>query len=172
MITSKKDLKYYLLQDKIALKIERRYPRFIGDEVWKFQIALRKVEYYINCRNSFLFKPLVAYFKFKKYILMLLLGFSIPNNVFGPGLSISHPGTIIVNSRAKIGKNCRINNCVVIGSAPIIVDNCYIGPGAKIFGNISIANNTRIGANAVINKTIVNDGVTVVGSRFHVVNKK
>jgi serine O-acetyltransferase len=162
----KKDLKYYLSQDKIALKIERKYPRLIGDEVWKFQIYLRKVEYYTNCKIPFVGRLLLHFFRLEKYRLGLKLGFSIPNNIFGPGLSISHAGTIVVNSKAKIGANCRIHNCVVIGRSPIIGDNCYIGPGVKIFGQISIANNVKIGANCVVNKNINKDGVTVAGIPF------
>lgn len=66
------------------------------------------------------------------------LGFTIPLNVFGPGLCIAHRGTIVVNKNAKVGKNCRIHACTNIGSnidgvsAPQIGNNVYIGPGAKI----------------------------------------
>ena len=35
-----------------------------------------------------------------------------------------------------------------------IGDNCYIGPGAKIIGNIKVGNNVAIGANAVVTKDI------------------
>ena len=47
---------------------------------------------------------------------------------------------------ARIGKNCRINACTNIGrasihggqetGAPVIGDNVYIAPGAKIFGPV------------------------------------
>lgn len=43
-------------------------------------------------------------------------GFSIPVNSFGPGLSIAHGGTIVVNNTARIGKNCRIHEGVTIGA--------------------------------------------------------
>ena len=48
MIRTKEDLRLYLQKDKEALEITRRHPRIIGDEIWKFQIALRKHEYYKN----------------------------------------------------------------------------------------------------------------------------
>lgn len=32
-------------------------------------------------------------------------------------------------------------------------DNVYIGPGAKIFGNVVLGNNMMIGANAVVTKS-------------------
>lgn len=80
-----------------------------------------------------------------------------------------HYGTIVVNPRAKVGANCRIHVCTNIGEsggvagAPQIGDNVYIGPGAKIYGAISIANNTVIAANAAVNKSILEEGMLVAG---------
>jgi len=37
---------------------------------------------------------------------------------------------------------------------PIIGDNVYIGPGAKIIGNVNIGNDVAIGANAVVTKDL------------------
>ena len=98
------------------------------------------------------------------------LGFTISPNVFGPGLSIGHPGTLTVNGVAKVGKNCRIHTCVFIATkagfsdkVPKIGDNVYIGPGAKIFGPIVIADNIAIGANSVVNKSFLEPGVTIAG---------
>jgi len=97
------------------------------------------------------------------------LGFTIPLNVFGPGLCIVHRGTIVVNKNAKVGKNCRIHACTNIGSnidgvsAPQIGDNVYIGPGAKIFGDITIADNIAIGANSVVNKSFYEKGISIAG---------
>ena len=48
MIRTKEDLRLYLQKDKEALEITRKRPRILGDEIWKFQIALRKHEYYKN----------------------------------------------------------------------------------------------------------------------------
>ncbi len=67
---------------------------------------------------------------------------------------------IVITSDVKIGKDCVIlqqvsiqaetqENSKLFGS-PIIGDNCYIYPGAKIIGNISIGNNVVIGANVVV----------------------
>lgn len=93
-------------------------------------------------------------------------GFSIAANTFGPGLCICHVGTLVVNNNAKIGKNCRIHVGVNIGGfkggVPTIGDNVYIGPGAKLFGGISIGNNVQIGANAVVNKSFP-DNVIIAG---------
>lgn len=48
MIFTRHDLKCYLSMDKYALGIKRRKPRFIGDDVWKFEITLRYHEYYFS----------------------------------------------------------------------------------------------------------------------------
>lgn len=77
---------------------------------------------------------------------------------------------IVVNGAARIGANCRIHVCVNIGTskdhsvdAPHIGNNVYIGPGAKIFGPIEIADDCVIGANAVVNKSCHIEGAKILG---------
>ena len=53
------------------------------------------------------------------------------------------------------------------GGAPQIGDNCYIGAGAKIIGNIKIGNNVRIGAGCVV-ATDIPDNCTVVMEKTRV----
>ncbi len=61
---------------------------------------------------------------------------------------------IVVSHNAKIGKNATIFHQVTIGEgkngAPQIGDNVVIGAGAKLFGNIKIGNNCKIGGGAVV----------------------
>lgn len=170
MIKSKKDYLFYLDQDKKALGIKKRFPSLIGDEIWKFQLRLRKTEYLKNTsQGNILIKIrfLVSMYLFHR--LRVKNGFSIPLNVFGPGLSIAHRGTIVVNGNAKIGKNCRIQECTTIGAtngegqAPILGDNIFIGSGARIIGNIQIANDIAIGANALVCKDFLDSGITIAG---------
>ena len=116
MIKSKEDLKFYLAADKLALAIKHERPRIFQDETWKFERLLRKVEYLENCGNQTTDKILCARAKFDLHKLGVKLGFAIPRNVFGPGLSIAHGGPIIVHSKAVVGENCRIDRCVSIGS--------------------------------------------------------
>ncbi len=170
MIASKKDYNYYLEADRLALGIARKRPLLFFDEVWRFERLLRKVEYYKNCKKSALWKPYYYLLYFFLHRAQIKLGFYIHPNCFGAGLSISHPGTIIVNGNARIGSNCRLHDCVVIGTeagysdrAPTIGDNVYIGPGAKIYGKIMVANGVAIGANSVVNKSIDEPNVTVAG---------
>jgi serine O-acetyltransferase len=86
------------------------------------------------------------------------LGFTVPRHVFGPGLSLAHYGSVVVNGRAHVGRNARVHSCVNIGEAdgkvPRIGDNVYLGPGAKLFGDISVGDGAVIGANAVVNRDV------------------
>lgn len=109
------------------------------------------------------------FYSYRLKILQEKLGLYIPVNVFGPGLSIAHATSIVVNSSSKIGANCRIHECVTIGStngqteAAHIGDNCFIGSGAKIIGNVTLGNNVAIGAGAVVVKSIDEDSITLAG---------
>jgi serine O-acetyltransferase len=57
-------------------------------------------------------------------------------------------------------------------AAPTVGDNCYIGPGAKIFGEINIGPNTVIGANAVVNKSFPEGNQTIAGIPAKVISQK
>ena len=166
MITDRQILQLYLDADKFALGINRRFPRPFIDSIWQYERTLRYYEYHKNVGN-----------KIRRLIYSLLLtirgkrlGFSISGNSFGPGLRINHHGLLIVNAKARIGKWCDIHQGVNIGEngyvnesgeyvseVPSLGDYCFIGPGAKIFGNCQLGNNVRIGANSVINKDVPNN---------------
>lgn len=178
MVTTSAELAYYLKADKIASGrqdvgwFNQAWITRIAfpDELLKFHIVLRKLEYLHNCeRNAWV--CVRKAFVYRQYLhLSRILGFTIPINVFGPGLSIAHPGTIVINTATRVGANCRIHVCVNIGTAagtthdaPKIGNNVYIGPGAKIYGGITIADGCAIGANAVVNKSFVEPGTTIAG---------
>ena len=57
------------------------------------------------------------------------------------------------------------------GGAPTIGNNCLIGAGAKIIGNVRIGNNVRIGANAIVVDDIP-DNCTVVMNKPRVIVRK
>ena len=167
MILNKKTLNEYLDADKTALnKCDYSHPRPFLDVIWKYQILLRKCEYYENCRHDILGKVVGKFFKLRFILLSQRLGFSIPLNVFGKGLSIAHYGSIVVNANAKIGDYCRIHEGVTIGvsgedywgdqkgKAPVIGNSVFLATGAKIIGRVHIADNVAIGANAVVVKDI------------------
>jgi serine O-acetyltransferase len=96
-------------------------------------------------------------------------GIDIQSFFIGEGFYIGHFGHIVVNSSAVIGKNCNISQGVTIGIAntgskkgvPVVGDYVYIGPGAKILGNINIGNYAAIGANSVVVNDVPENGVVV-----------
>ncbi len=183
MIQSKHDYNYFLKQDKIANSIKDSSNivtviknLIFPNPIWLFIKTLRRVEYYNNCKITF-GKLLLIYYRIKLRNISVKLGFSIPINVFGPGLSIPHYGTIVVNPNARVGKNCRLHVGVNIGAsagnnkAPIIGDNSYIGPGAILFGDIKIGNNVTIGANSTVNKSHEKEFVVLAGSPATIVKE-
>jgi serine O-acetyltransferase len=131
---------------------------------------LRKSEYWKNTAANPVSVAIGKIYRLRLARLGAKLGFSIPLNTFGKGLSIAHIGTIVVNSHARIGERCRIHAGVNIGTAagfadkaPVIGNDVYIGPGAKIFGDIKIANQIAIGANAVVTKDFMQPGISIAG---------
>ncbi len=177
MIKSKRDYIYYVEQDCLALRRKTRsnYFAFIKnlfspDSILIFQKLMRKLEYYHNRSEKNFFHLVISLIlRYRYNRLSVKLGFSIPINVFGPGLSIVHYGTIVISENSRIGANCRINVCTNIGAsggnpaAPIIGDNVYIAPGAVIYGNIKIGNNIAIAANAAVNKSFVEENILIGG---------
>lgn len=165
-IKNRSDLTYFLEADLRAAGLSSWtfMSRFIYPVV-HFQRCLRKFELMYNRSPRWMrFYVLLRRFRLRRQAIRL--GFTIPPNVFGPGLSIAHWGTIVVNDKARIGARCRIHPGTAIGErdglAPTIGDDCYIGPGAKLFGPIRLGNNVKIGANAVVNKSF-GDGAILVG---------
>lgn len=140
----------------------------------RFLFLHRHFEYHSN--NKGLYHRFLKFFYWiLKRDLELKMGLTIPKNCFGAGLCIAHYGLLVVNSKARIGENCRVHAGVNIGEkdgkAPVIGNNVYIGPGAKIFGNITIGNNVTIGANAVVNKSFP-DNCVIAGIPAKIIKYK
>ena len=168
MIRSKTDYYAYLEADRCNFKrtiVDYIFP----DPIQKFKRMLRKLEYYKNVKRGPVNKLIYLWLKVRFKKLSLKLGFSIQENVFGPGLQIPHYGTIVVHHAAKIGANCKIHVCTNIGEsggvagAPKIGNNVYIGPGAKIYGDIEIADNIAIAANAAVGRSFLTPNKVIGG---------
>lgn len=183
MIQSKQDYKLYIERDRISSGIPRMdsflaiikqwiYPNY----EWAFIKALRWLEYCENVlKKRFLGTGIWIFAKYRFRKISVKLGYSIPINVFGPGLSLPHRGNIIINPNTRIGANCRVHVGVNIGAhrgkAPIIGNNVYIGPGAILFGDIIIADNVTIGANATVNKSFLQSNVAIAGTPAKVIKE-
>ena len=174
-IQSRSDYKLFRMADRTSLGIKKNGFNNFTNDVLRFETRLRKLEFAINCSKNPIWR-LYRKIQFKR--ISVKLGYSISPNTIGPGLSIAHRGTIVINGGAQIGANCRIHADVNIGteagksaSAPIIGENCYIGPGAKIFGEIVIGPNTVIGANSVVNKSFSEGNQTLGGIPARVISQ-
>ena len=84
---------------------------------------------------------------------------------FSEGFVIMHPIGVVINSKVKGGTNITVESGVVMGDekgkSPTLGSEIFIGAGAKIFGPITVGDNVKVGANAVVisdvesNKTAV-----------------
>lgn len=178
MIRSKREYREYLKADRAALGVTVDHPLFssnnsmvwLTDPIYKWEKLLRRVEYWKNCHGSCLWLPVRLLLRWRFQRLSTRLGFSIPINVVGPGLKIMHYGSIVISRHARIGCNCVLNSCVNIGvnpssreGAPHIGNNVYVGPGAKLWNDITIGDDITIGANSCVSKSVMTPGSTVVG---------
>ena len=97
------------------------------------------------------------------------IGINVPEMV-GEGLLIYHSQGIVINSDSKIGKNCHLhgNNCIGRNrpdeqACPVIGDNVMLGVGAKVLGDVTIADNIRVAAGAVVVSSFSEPGITIGG---------
>jgi putative colanic acid biosynthesis acetyltransferase WcaB len=104
------------------------------------------------------------------------LGIEIPPRTqIEEGLVIFHGQGIVIHAQVRIGKNCMLRHGITIGTSlskvrpdnnpcvPTIGNNCNIGAGAIVIGDISIGDDACIGAGTVVTKSVPAGGV-VVGS--------
>lgn len=130
--------------------------------IWKYMTFLRREE---AARSK-----LTAYFwRRKKNNLGSRLGLQIYAGTCARGLHIWHYGSVIISGDAVVGENCTIHGQACIGSdgasdeAPVLGKNLDIGVGAKIIGGVTLADDIRIGAGAVVVKSCEIPGATLVG---------
>jgi len=101
----------------------------------------------------------------RQLLVMLLYRYSIRFGIdvsrdarIGSGFYIGHFGGIFVPGGAVIGNNCNLSHAVTLAEVnrgeragcPIIGNNVYIAPGAKLIGRVQIGDHAAIGANAVV----------------------
>lgn len=144
-------------------------------QIWQYQKALRTFEYHLNRGHRILSR----FWNRRCNTLGGRLGIYIRPNCFDPGLRIWHYGSIMVNSNAKIGKNCQLHGCNCIGNkgvasheAPVLGNNVDLGVGAVVVGNVYIADGVRIGANAVVTKSCYEKDAIMVGNPAKVIKPR
>ena len=92
-----------------------------------------------------------------------------PGATVGPGLFIDHGMGVVIGETAEVGSDVTLYHGVTLGGTsmskgkrhPTIGDRVTIGAGAKVLGNITIGSDSRIGANAVVVKSVPENSVVV-----------
>jgi serine O-acetyltransferase len=92
-----------------------------------------------------------------------------PGAVIGPRLFIDHGMGVVIGETAEIGTCVTLYHGVTLGGTslskgkrhPTLEDNVVVGAGAKILGAITVGADSRIGANAVVVKSIPPNSVVV-----------
>ena len=131
----------------------------------KHQILLRKTEYYTNAGN----KLLAIIYRFRLRKLQNRHAMHVPINVCGKGFRLMHIGPVLINNKAVIGENCsfHINTALVSGGSndgtPVLGNHVVVGVGAVVVGGVCVADYTAIGANAVVNKDVLEENTAVAG---------
>lgn len=101
-----------------------------------------------------------------------------PHVRIGGGLYLPH-GSVVIDGRVTLGRNVTLSPFVAVGLlnshkrgfsyvGPVMGDNCWVGTGAKILGEIRLGRNVQVGANAVVMDSVP-DNCTVAGAPARVV---
>jgi serine O-acetyltransferase len=92
-----------------------------------------------------------------------------PGATIGPGFFIDHGMGVVIGETAEVGPNVTLYHGVTLGGTtlekgkrhPTLEEGVVVGAGAKVLGNIVIGANSRIGANAVVVKSVPPDSVVI-----------
>ena len=140
------------------------------------------------CFKAMIYYKISHYFYKKKHFLIARYisekakrktGIEIhPGATIGKGLFIDHGTGVVIGETAIIGDNVTMFHGVTLGGTgkekgkrhPTVGNNVFIGCGAKLLGNITIGDNAKIGANAVILKDVP-QSATVVGIPGRILQK-
>lgn len=176
-IKNKMELKKIILEEKknyFSGSISKKCLLFLKNDermrIWKYIKLLRYSNYYYHIRKNNLINSLMYVYyvrRLNKY--GNKCGIVCGEHVFDKGLIIYHSHGIVINGNAKIGKNCRLygNNCIgndgISSGAPIIGDDVKICVGAKIIGNVKIANGVVIAAGAIVVNDILEENAIYGG---------
>jgi serine O-acetyltransferase len=85
------------------------------------------------------------------------------------GLFIDHGSGVVIGETARVGEDVTIYHGVTLGGTslergrrhPTVGDRVTIGAGAKILGDLTVGDDSRIGANAVVVRPVRENSVVV-----------
>lgn len=160
-IKTKDDLKEFIAADR---KAQPSQWGGVFDPIFKLKTLLRRCEYHKNNKSNIYHFLMFVILRYRFRRLQRKMCSEIGFNVFGKGLIIWHGQRIITNGEARVGDYCSISSGVVIGhgngGAPHIGNNVEMTINSTIIGDVSIADNVRIGANALVVKDIIETNTT------------
>jgi len=92
-----------------------------------------------------------------------------PGAKIGPGLFIDHGMEVVIGETSEIGEDVTLYHGVTLGGTsivkgkrhPTLGDGVVVGTGAKILGAITVGECSRVGANAVVVRSVPPDSVVV-----------
>ena len=99
-----------------------------------------------------------------------------PAAEIGKNLFIDHGMGVVIGETSKIGDNVTLYHAVTLGGVspsidsdsqrmakrhPTLKDNVVVGSGAQILGPITVEDNAKIGANAVVVKDVSKNAIMV-----------
>ncbi len=93
-----------------------------------------------------------------------------PGAVIGRRLFIDHGMCVVIGETAEVGDDVLIYQAVTLGGSgtergkrhPTLGNRVVVGAGAKVLGNITVGNGSKIGAGSVVVKSVPENS-TVVG---------
>lgn len=92
-----------------------------------------------------------------------------PAATLGPRLFIDHGAGVVIGETAQVGADVTLYHGVTLGGTslshgkrhPTIGDRVTVGAGAKVLGNLEVGADSRIGANAVLVRSVEKHSVVV-----------
>ncbi|CAM6665326.1 TPA: hypothetical protein ODN87_002813 [Escherichia coli] len=172
-IMNKNDLKYFLECDRVSLGKTHKKPRLMRDYVWRFQILLRKTEYWSN-QKGIISKLIYSFYLYRYMNKCRKHCLEIPINCIREGLRINHLQNIIINDHSVIGRNLTITAGVVIGQAkgkfPVVGDNVIFMINSMILG-CKACDNIALGAGSMLLKDANEEFSVYAGSPAKVISK-
>lgn len=154
--------------------------------IWKYLYYFRLSQFYIATRtdnNTGRLKKKIAKYKYRyynkkrnKYSYKSGVEIGIGCNI-GKNCDIWHSGVVV---NADVGDNCIFHGNNILGNKgkgkeslnPKLGNNVDVGAGATIIGDVSIADDSVIGAGAVVTKSFINAGNILVGVPANAIRSK
>ncbi len=184
---TKKELNEIIQEEKsIYIRSKYSYQKYTHSKlyiIWRMLSSYRRSQYYrevlktANKLSKILYSIKYRYYTRKKNIFSEKCGIEIANGCkLGRRLRLWHGGVVI---NAHLGDDCLIHGNNILGNKgvypfdqiPTLGNHVDVGVGAVIIGKITIADECRIGANAVVTKSFETPGTVIVGIPGRILEK-